>query len=156
MLEKANAVKTECERIMREDGRKLECEVWHQQGNGSYRCVPFFLKNLQSTLRIFLCSYDMMSKRLYKTYVNLTNVIVRVSDGTAEGKEHALLVNAHLDSTLPSPGAADDAVCVGIMLECIRVLLHTPEWSPKHAIIFRECRSVQVSREVTDVLMKSI
>jgi Zn-dependent M28 family amino/carboxypeptidase len=80
----------------------------------------------------------MMNKRLYKTYVNLTNIVVRLSDGTPEGKQHAVLVNAHLDSTLPSPGAADDAVCVGIMLECIRVLINTPAWSPKHAIVFRE------------------
>ena len=58
----------------------------------------------------------MMGRRLYKTYVDLTNIIVRVSDGTEEGKEHAVLVNSHLDSTLPSPGAADDALSVGVML----------------------------------------
>jgi len=78
----------------------------------------------------------MMGKRLYKTYVNLSNIIVRISDGTPEGKEHAVLVNAHLDSTLPSPGAADDALPVGVMLDCMRVLVETPDWSPKHAIIF--------------------
>ena len=70
----------------------------------------------------------MMGRRLYKTYVDLTNIIVRVSDGTEEGKEHAVLVNSHLDSTLPSPGAADDALSVGAMLECIRVLVNTPTW----------------------------
>ena len=80
----------------------------------------------------------MMNKRLYKTYVNLTNIIVRISDGTPGGKENAVLMNAHLDSTLPSPGAADDAISVAIMLECMRVLVNTPDWSPKHAIIFRE------------------
>lgn len=80
----------------------------------------------------------MMNKRLYKTYVNLTNIVVRISDGTPEGKEHAVLVNSHLDSTLPSPGAADDAISVGVMLECMRVLVNTPDWSPKHAIVFRE------------------
>jgi Zn-dependent M28 family amino/carboxypeptidase len=77
-----------------------------------------------------------MGKRLYKTYVDLTNIVIRVSDGTPEGKEHALLVSAHLDSTLPSPGAADDALSVGVMLDCIRVLTHTPGWTPSHAIIF--------------------
>lgn len=80
--------------------------------------------------------FDMMGKRLYKTYVNLSNIIVRISDGTPEGKEHAVLINAHLDSTLPSPGAADDALPVGIMLDCMRVLIETPDWSPTHAIIF--------------------
>lgn len=78
-----------------------------------------------------------MGKRLYKNYVDLTNIIVRVSDGTPEGKEHAVLVNSHLDSTLPSPGAADDAISVGVMLECLRVFIETPDWSPKHAIVFR-------------------
>lgn len=46
----------------------------------------------------------MMHKIVYKHYVNLSNIIVRISDGTPAGKEHALLVNSHLDSTLPSPG----------------------------------------------------
>ncbi len=68
----------------------------------------------------------MMGKRLYKTYANLTSIVIRVSDGTPEGKSHAVLVSAHLDSTLPSPGAADDALSVGVMLDCIRVLTHTP------------------------------
>jgi Zn-dependent M28 family amino/carboxypeptidase len=86
---------------------------------------------------LYAASFDMMGKRLYKTYVNLSNIIVRVSNGTLAGKEHAVLINAHLDSTLPSPGAADDALSVGVMLECMRVLLNTPDWSPNHAIIFR-------------------
>lgn len=78
----------------------------------------------------------MMNKRLYKTYVNLSNIIIRLSNGTEEGKEHAVLVNSHLDSTLPSPGAADDAISVGIMLECVRVLVESKDWEPSHAIIF--------------------
>ncbi|KAF7431225.1 hypothetical protein PC9H_006946 [Pleurotus ostreatus] len=118
MWQQANRMKELCEQVVREEGhRKLECEVWRQQGSGSHR-------------------FDMMAKRLYKTYVNLTNIVVRVSDGTPEGKEHAVLVNSHLDSTLPSPGAADDALSVGVMLECIRVLVSSPGWSPKHAIVF--------------------
>ncbi|KAA1470020.1 hypothetical protein DENSPDRAFT_774128 [Dentipellis sp. KUC8613] len=120
---KLKNIKHECEEIVNKEAakagsrRKLECEFWRQQGSGSHR-------------------FDMMGKRLYKTYVDLTNIVVRISDGTPEGKEHAVLVNAHLDSTLPSPGAADDALAVGIMLECIRVLTHSPGWEPKHAIIF--------------------
>lgn len=60
-------------------------------------------------------SFDMMNKRLYKTYVNLSNIVMRVSNGTFESKEHAVLINSHLDSTLPSPGAADDALSVGVI-----------------------------------------
>ncbi|THH08417.1 hypothetical protein EW146_g8997 [Bondarzewia mesenterica] len=123
LTDKVFEMKQECESIVnkaREDlgvKRRLECEVWRQEGSGSHR-------------------FDMMGKRLYKTYVNLTNIIVRVSNGTPEGKEHAVLVNSHLDSTLPSPGAADDALSVGVMLECIRVLMQTPNWEPKHSVIF--------------------
>ncbi|EDQ99749.1 uncharacterized protein LACBIDRAFT_315310 [Laccaria bicolor S238N-H82] len=40
----------------------------------------------------------MMGKHLYKTYFNLISIVVRVSDSTLEGKEHAVLVNSHLDS----------------------------------------------------------
>ncbi|EIW58152.1 uncharacterized protein TRAVEDRAFT_28892 [Trametes versicolor FP-101664 SS1] len=118
VLQQAEALRAECESIvLAHPERKLECEVWHQQGSGSHR-------------------FDMMGRRLYKTYVNLTNIIVRVSDGTEEGKEHAVLVNSHVDSTLPSPGAADDGLSVGVMLESIRVLVNTPAWEPKHAIVF--------------------
>lgn len=77
-----------------------------------------------------------MAKRLYKNYVNLSNIIIRISNGTKEGKEHAVLANAHLDSTLPSPGAADDALSVGALLDCARVLVNTPDWEPTYAIIF--------------------
>ena len=80
----------------------------------------------------------MMNKRLYKTYVNLTNFVVRISDGTPTSKEHAVLINSHLDSTLPSPGAADDALGVGVMLESMRVLVETPGWTPTWSIIFCE------------------
>jgi Zn-dependent M28 family amino/carboxypeptidase len=60
--------------------------------------------------------------QVWKKYYNITNVIVRLSDGTPEGKANAILVNAHTDSTLPSPGAADDLVGVGVMLESLRVM----------------------------------
>jgi hypothetical protein len=38
-----------------------------------------------------------------------------LSDGTQNSKANAVLVNAHSDSTLPSPGAADDLVGVEIL-----------------------------------------
>ncbi|KXN84133.1 hypothetical protein AN958_00403 [Leucoagaricus sp. SymC.cos] len=114
--QQAEKMREECEQIVDQTGRKLECEVWHQQGSGSHR-------------------FDMMGKRVYKTYVNLTNIVIRISDGTSAGKEHAILVNSHLDSTLPSPGAADDGLAVGVMLDCMRVLINTPDWTPRHAIV---------------------
>ncbi|KAI0078731.1 hypothetical protein K474DRAFT_1593590 [Panus rudis PR-1116 ss-1] len=118
MVEQANELKRQCDEIVKATpDRQLECEVWRQEGSGNHR-------------------FDIMGKRLYKTYRNLSNIIVRVSDGTERGKENAVLVNSHVDSTLPSPGAADDALAVGVMLECIRNLIYTPGWEPSYAIIF--------------------
>lgn len=56
--------------------------------------------------------FDFLQQRLYKTYRDLSNVVVRVSDGTEAGKEHAVLVNSHVDSTLPSPGAGELVSCL--------------------------------------------
>ncbi|KLO13952.1 hypothetical protein SCHPADRAFT_920864 [Schizopora paradoxa] len=118
MLSKAEELKKLCEdKVKAEPGRKLECEVWRQEGSGSHR-------------------FDILGKRLYKTYVNLSNIVLRISDGSAKGKEHAVLVNAHLDSTLPSPGAADDAISVGVLIEVARNLIETPGWEPAWSIVF--------------------
>jgi hypothetical protein len=145
MVQAAEHVKQNCQRIVNKTGRKLECEVWRQEGNGSHRYECW---TSGPSIRNFIINFrfDMMGKRVYKTYVNLSNIVVRISNGTPEGKEHAVLFNAHLDSTLPSPGAADDALSVGIMLDCMRVLVETPDWSPKHAIIFRKVYFFFVSR----------
>lgn len=41
MLEAAEQVQQNCERIVKRTGRKLECEVWRQEGSGNHRCVVF-------------------------------------------------------------------------------------------------------------------
>ncbi|TCD68032.1 hypothetical protein EIP91_011643 [Steccherinum ochraceum] len=118
MFKQALELQRQCEEIIKaHPGRKLQCETWRQEGSGSHR-------------------FDFLQQRLYKTYRDLSNIVVRVSDGTEAGKEHAVLVNSHLDSTLPSPGAADDALSVGVMLECLRVLINTPNWEPTYSIVF--------------------
>lgn len=67
----------------------------------AYVILPFSSVGILITPYI---SFDMMNKRLYKTYVNLSNIVMRVSNDISEGKEHVILVNSHLDSALPSPG----------------------------------------------------
>jgi hypothetical protein len=38
MLAKAEELKSECERVVGQNsGRKLQCEVFHQRGNGSFK-----------------------------------------------------------------------------------------------------------------------
>lgn len=48
MLEQAYDVKKECERVVNEQtDRKLECEVWRQEGNGSHRrAFSFYLLDM--------------------------------------------------------------------------------------------------------------
>lgn len=39
MVEAAEMVQRNCERVVLLTGRKLECEVWRQEGSGNHRCV---------------------------------------------------------------------------------------------------------------------
>ena len=40
MLEKAYELQKQCEEVVKANPeRKLECEVWRQEGSGSHRCV---------------------------------------------------------------------------------------------------------------------
>ncbi|KAF9289091.1 hypothetical protein BGZ68_010046 [Mortierella alpina] len=81
-------------------------ETWIQVADGSHQ-------------------FDFMSKVVMKMYTNMTNIIVRLSCGP-ECDKNAVLLNAHYDTTLGSPGAADDALPIGVMLELIRILSQRP------------------------------
>lgn len=69
-----------------------------------------------------------------KMYTNMTNIVVRLSCGP-ECDQNSVLLNAHYDTTLGSPGAADDALGVGVMMEMIRVLSLRPA-PKKNSIVF--------------------
>ncbi|KAF9208321.1 hypothetical protein BGZ49_009174 [Haplosporangium sp. Z 27] len=90
-------------------------DMWIQVNDGSHR-------------------FDFMSKVVMKTYTNMTNIIVRLSCGP-ECDRNAILLNAHYDTTLGSPGAADDALGVGIQMELIRILSQQPALK-KNSVIF--------------------
>jgi len=61
-------------------------------------------------------------------YNNLTNVVLTVHAKKGGAKKGALLINAHYDSTLGSPGASDCASCVGVAVEVVRALLSSGEF----------------------------
>ncbi|KAG8877791.1 hypothetical protein FRC20_010042 [Serendipita sp. 405] len=103
------------------DGRTvdLECDWDWQQGSGTHK-------------------FDIMNQVIYKSYQNLTNILFRISNSRPESKSLALLVNSHLDSSLPTPGAADDALSVAISLEAARVLIESVgrgEWEAGWSLI---------------------
>ncbi|KAG0006003.1 hypothetical protein BGZ79_010651 [Entomortierella chlamydospora] len=78
--------------------------------------------------------FDFMSKVVMKMYTNMTNIIVRLSCGP-ECDKNAILLNAHYDTTLGSPGAVDDALPVGVMMEIIRIVSQRPTLK-KNSLIF--------------------
>ncbi|PLW33163.1 hypothetical protein PCANC_11091 [Puccinia coronata f. sp. avenae] len=81
--------------------------------------------------------FEFIGKKVWKKYFQLSNVIVRLSDPSIpSSRENAVLVNAHLDSTLPSPGAADDVAGVAVMLEAIRIITQSPDWPMHNGIVF--------------------
>ncbi|KAF9958496.1 hypothetical protein BGZ70_009173 [Mortierella alpina] len=67
-------------------------------------------------------------------YTNMTNIIVRLSCGP-ECDQNAVLLNAHYDTTLGSPGAVDDALGCGVMMEIIRIMSLRPA-PKKNSVIF--------------------
>ncbi|KAF9170532.1 hypothetical protein BGX21_004948 [Mortierella sp. AD011] len=69
-----------------------------------------------------------------KMYTNMTNIIVRLSCGP-ECDQNSILLNSHYDTTLGSPGAVDDALGVGVMMEIIRVMSQRPA-PKKNSIVF--------------------
>lgn len=74
-------------------------------------------------------------QKVWKKYYQLGNLIVRLSSHDPASKKNAILVNSHLDSTLPSPGAADDGAGVVVSLEALRVLAGSPQ-ELSNAVVF--------------------
>lgn len=63
---------------------------------------------------------------MLKVYSGIRNIILRVST-PGRNSSNALLLGSHIDSTLPSPGAADDGIGVGVMLDIARVIVDRDE-----------------------------
>lgn len=71
-----------------------------------------------------------------KMYSNLTNIVVRLSCGP-ECDQNAVLLNAHYDTTLGSPGAVDDGLGVAVMMDVLRVMSLSPV-PKKNSVVFCE------------------
>ncbi|GLE05600.1 hypothetical protein PINS_up014632 [Pythium insidiosum] len=70
-------------------------------------------------------------------YANVTNIVVRVSMPTSDGREDAngtdaLLISSHYDAAIGAGAASDDGVSIAIMVELLRYYSQQP---PKHAAI---------------------
>ncbi|CEP14229.1 hypothetical protein [Parasitella parasitica] len=101
-----------------------EFDIWVQHGTSSHR-------------------FDIMDKMVLKAYTNVTNIIVRLScpidpqnPENRACQENAVLLNAHFDTTLGSPGATDDGSGVAVMMDIIRVLSKRSWDGYKNSIVF--------------------
>ncbi|WVQ77899.1 hypothetical protein IAR50_007604 [Cryptococcus sp. DSM 104548] len=91
----------------------LNCEWWHQKGDGFH-------------------AFEILDHEVLKSYTGISNVILKISAfhppsydaHNPKADKDAILLGAHIDSTFPSPGAADDAIGVGVMLDLARTLIH--------------------------------
>lgn len=94
----------------------LECHVWYQKGDGMHQSVTAV--SSENTIRVFtdfgyLSRFDIMDHAVLKAYRGIGNIILQVggvnTTRTLEGDpmNNAVLLNAHIDSALPSPGAAE-------------------------------------------------
>ncbi|GJQ12751.1 hypothetical protein GpartN1_g4542.t1 [Galdieria partita] len=76
------------------------------------------------------------------TYQNVTNIIAilcnkKVCDLREERDRSLLVVNGHVDSAIGSPGASDDAIACGVMLEMLFSWIRNPNRNKlKHPVIF--------------------
>ena len=74
--------------------------------------------------------------QIANVYNNLTNVVLMVRPKNETTTRDALLVNAHYDSTLGSPGASDCASCVGVGFELARTILRNKSIPLHSPIVF--------------------
>ncbi|ADV23802.1 hypothetical protein I305_05745 [Cryptococcus gattii E566] len=97
-------------------GGILNCEWWHQKGSGFH-------------------AFEIIDHEVLKGYGGISNIILRIaafhppSYNVSQPKveKDAILLGSHIDSTMPSPGASDDGIGVGVMLDTARILVERNE-----------------------------
>ncbi|KAL9267183.1 Endoplasmic reticulum metallopeptidase 1-like protein [Drosera capensis] len=68
-------------------------------------------------------------------YRSHTNVLMRISSVDSLDTDSSVLLNAHFDSPLGSPGASDCGACVASLLELARLIVDSG-WIPPQPLIF--------------------
>lgn len=104
--------------IAERNGLELEVEFF-RSGEGSY-------------------VIDLAGIELIMAYSNASSIVARLRPAhlPADTKERALLINAHVDSAVGSPGASDNVVGVGVGIEVARCIASSPVYELKRPIVF--------------------
>lgn len=98
--------------------KEVEDLITVAEQNGYLLEVDFF-RSGPSTF-----STTISTVQIRHSYDNLTSIVVRLSPNEYNNEE-SLLINAHVDSAIGSPGVSDELSGVGIMMELIRGIVST-------------------------------
>ncbi|KAJ1509639.1 hypothetical protein HMI55_007312, partial [Coelomomyces lativittatus] len=97
--------------------------------------------------------FEIIQVPIIKTYYNVTNIAVRFSCQNCLSN-HSILINSHFDSIYGSAGAADAATPISVMLECVRMLAHSPS-SIKNSIVFLFNGAEETLQDASHAFIKS-
>ncbi|KAL1216448.1 hypothetical protein V5N11_026378 [Cardamine amara subsp. amara] len=116
LKEAAIYIKSHLEMVKERAGPNLRVEVEETQVDGSF-------------------SMMFIGHSISLGYRNHTNILMRISSLHSDDTDASLLMNAHFDSPVNSPGAGDCGSCVASLLELARLVVDSG-WTPPRPIIF--------------------
>ncbi|KAJ0256056.1 Zn-dependent exopeptidases superfamily protein [Hirschfeldia incana] len=116
LREAARYIKSQLEMVKQRAGPNLRVEVEEMQVDGSF-------------------SMMFLGHSISLGYRNHTNILMRISSMHSLDTDASVLMNAHYDSPVNSPGAGDCGSCVASLLEVARLVVDSG-WAPPQPIIF--------------------
>ncbi|KAJ4884161.1 Zn-dependent exopeptidases superfamily protein [Raphanus sativus] len=116
LKEAATYIKAQLEMVKDRAGPNLRVEVEEAQVDGSF-------------------SMMFIGHSISLGYRNHTNILMRISSMHSHDTDASVLMNAHYDSPINSPGAGDCGSCVASLLEIARLVVDSG-WAPPRPIIF--------------------
>ncbi|CAH2065845.1 unnamed protein product [Thlaspi arvense] len=116
LREAATYIKAQLEMVKKRAGPNLRVELEETQVDGSF-------------------SMMFLGRSISLGYRNHTNILIRISSLDSLDTDASVLMNAHYDSPVNSPGAGDCGSCVASLLELARLVVDSG-WTPPRPIIF--------------------
>ncbi|KAM7251325.1 hypothetical protein ACFE04_023208 [Oxalis oulophora] len=99
------------------------------------RAGPHFRIEIEETVVNGSFNMLFLGHAISLAYRNHTNIIARLSSVHSQDTDPSVMINAHFDSPLGSPGAGDCGTCVASMLEIARLIVDSG-WVPPRPIVF--------------------
>ncbi|KAF3779199.1 Endoplasmic reticulum metallopeptidase 1 [Nymphaea thermarum] len=116
LLQAAHYIKARLEAIAARAGSNYSIEIDESVVDGSF-------------------SMNFLGHSITFGYRKHTNIAMRIASEYSKDTDPTVLVNAHFDGPLGSPGAGDCASCVASLLELARLIVDS-SWIPPQPIIF--------------------